>query len=117
MIEIEMGITANEILDGFIKYMKMKSYHIKNMTEEQRFEMIVDLQSLFYIYVNMFEDSDLDSEEDNNNDNIFIKCIENRKHELFGKIGKSAEWQNIFRRIYYEYIKDKDYENMCKFNS
>lgn len=84
-----------KLVNGFVKYIKIQTYHYKSMTEEERFDMITDIESLFYIYVDMYDDG--------TPKNDFIEFIGLHKKELFG----SAEWQKILKDIYNNYTLEK----------
>ena len=82
-----------KLINGFVKYIKIQTCHIKTMTEEERFDMITDIESLFYIYVDMYDDGTQINE--------FIECIRIHKKEV---LNGSAEWQKVFKKIYNNYI-------------
>lgn len=89
------------LIDGFIKYIKIQTCHIKTMTEEERFDMITDIESLFYIYVDMYDNIGIDIYDNGTQTNAFIEFIRLHKKEYFNG---SAEWQKVFKKIYNNYI-------------
>lgn len=85
-----------KLINGFVKYIKIQTCHYKSMTEEERFDMITDIESLFYIYVDMYDDG--------TSINEFIRIIELHKSEL---LCGSARWQKILKDIYNNYTLEK----------
>ena len=78
-------ISIQDITKGFIKYVCIKTrYMPKN--EEQRFDMIMDIESLFYIYADTYKG--------------FLSCIEK---ELNKKEFLTTKWQKILKEIYDDY--------------
>lgn len=83
-------INIQDITKGFIKYVCIKT-HCMPKNEEQRFDMIMDIESLFYIYADNYKG--------------FLSCIEK---ELKG----SAKWQKILKEIYDDYTLGLKYDTL-----
>lgn len=82
---------CNESLDNFIDTVKILSRNLSRLSLEKREEVLYNIDSLFYLYCEMF-DKDL-----------FLSCVRNRLDEFQGK----EKWKQIIRSCYSEFGREE----------